>query len=31
MCAAAMCTGNPAYLNDAQLKAIRSSRFLIKI
>jgi len=31
MCAAAICTGNPAYLNDAQLKAIRASRFLIKI
>src|SRR5579863_7357959 len=31
MCEAAMCTGNPAYLNDAQLKTIRASRFLIKI
>ncbi|HET6467582.1 MAG TPA: peptidoglycan-binding domain-containing protein [Geminicoccaceae bacterium] len=28
MCSAAVCTGNPAYLNDAQLKAIRASRFL---
>ncbi len=28
MCEAPICTGNPAYLNDAQLKAIRSSRFL---
>jgi peptidoglycan hydrolase-like protein with peptidoglycan-binding domain len=31
MCQAAVCTGNPAYLNDAQLKAIRASRFLIKL
>lgn len=31
MCSAPICTGSPAYLNDAQLKAIRSSRFLIKI
>ena len=31
MCQAAVCTGNPAYLNDAQLKAIRASRFLIRL
>jgi hypothetical protein len=31
MCSAPICTGNPAYLNDAQLKAIRRSQFLIKI
>ncbi len=31
MCQAAVCTGRPAYLNDAQLKAIRASRFLIKL
>jgi peptidoglycan hydrolase-like protein with peptidoglycan-binding domain len=31
MCAGAICTGNPPYLNDAQLKAIRASRFLIKL
>lgn len=28
MCEAPVCTGNPAYLNDAQLTAIRGSRFL---
>ncbi len=31
MCAAAICTGKPAYLTDTQLKAIRASRFLIKL
>lgn len=31
MCAAPMCTGKPAYLNDKQLKAIRACRFLIKL
>ncbi|HTT19857.1 MAG TPA: peptidoglycan-binding domain-containing protein [Candidatus Sulfotelmatobacter sp.] len=31
MCAAAICTGKPAYLNDKQLKAIRGSRFLNKL
>jgi peptidoglycan hydrolase-like protein with peptidoglycan-binding domain len=30
MCSAPVCTGNPAYLNDVQLKAIRASRFLHK-
>lgn len=31
MCEAAICTGNPAYLSDAQLKTVRGSRFLHKI
>jgi hypothetical protein len=31
MCEAAICTGNPAVLNDTQLKQIRTSRFLIPI
>jgi hypothetical protein len=31
MCSAAVCTGNPAYLNDAQLKRVRSSRFLHRV
>ena len=31
MCCAPVCTGNPAYLNDAQLKAVRASRFLLKL
>jgi len=31
MCSAPICTGNPASLNDAQLKRIRASRFLTRI
>jgi peptidoglycan hydrolase-like protein with peptidoglycan-binding domain len=31
MCQAAICTGHPAFLNDAQLKAIRASRFLVRL
>lgn len=30
MCSAAVCTGNPAYLNDKQLATIRKSRFVIR-
>jgi peptidoglycan hydrolase-like protein with peptidoglycan-binding domain len=31
MCSAAVCTGKPAYLNDQQLKAIRTSRFMYRL
>lgn len=31
MCEAAVCTGNPAFIDDKQLAAIRSSRFIQKL